>query len=177
MCTLAGTRACRRACPRDCNKSIHPTNLRISGLRVKMPIIKNCGRALKRWKNTLWGWQKHFCIYVINKHLQTFLMKPNIRGGKLIRGKVRFLFPMDLIEEFVEVGFISLWIWGRFRLGIDVSLFSWNKFSSLKKSSYFKSMLLLNFLIRWSSNISNLLNISMMLNKWIIQWFSFDFTI
>ena len=31
-----------------------------SGLRVKIPIIKNCVQALKRGKNTLWGRQKCF---------------------------------------------------------------------------------------------------------------------
>ena len=49
-------------------------------------------------------------------------------------------------------------------------------FSALKKSSFLKSMLLLNFLIRWSWNILNLFNISMMLNKWIIKWFWVDVT-
>ena len=44
-------------------------------------------------------------------------------------------------------------------------------FSALKKSTFLKSMLLLNFLIRWSWNILNLFNISMMLNKCIIRWF------
>ena len=53
-------------------------------------------------------------------------------------------------------------------------------FSSLKKSCLLKSVLLVNFLIRWYSYILNLLNISMMLNKSIIQryWFQsplFDF--
>ena len=49
-------------------------------------------------------------------------------------------------------------------------------FSSLKNSSFFKSMILLNFPIQWYLNILNLFNISMILNKWIIQWFSFDVT-
>ena len=44
-------------------------------------------------------------------------------------------------------------------------------FSWLKKSSFLKLMLLLNFMIRWSWNILYLFNISMMLNKWIIRWF------
>ena len=38
-------------------------------------------------------------------------------------------------------------------------------FSSLKKSSFFKSMIFLNFQIRWFSNILNLFNILMILNK------------
>ena len=50
-------------------------------------------------------------------------------------------------------------------------------FFSLKKSSFFKSMILLNFPIRWSSNILNLFNIFMILNKLIILWFWFDVTI
>ena len=49
-------------------------------------------------------------------------------------------------------------------------------FSALKKSSFFKSMLLLNFPIQWYLNILNLFNISMMLNKCIIQWFWVDVT-
>ena len=44
-------------------------------------------------------------------------------------------------------------------------------FSSLKKS-----MILLNFPSRWYLNILNLCNISIILKKWIIQWFSFDVT-
>ena len=49
-------------------------------------------------------------------------------------------------------------------------------FPALKKSSFLKSMWLLNFLILWSWNILYLFNISMMLNKWIIQWFWVDVT-
>ena len=49
-------------------------------------------------------------------------------------------------------------------------------FSWLKKSSFLKSMLLLNFLIQWYWNILYLFNISMMLNNWIIQWFWVDVT-
>ena len=37
-------------------------------------------------------------------------------------------------------------------------------------------MMLLNLPIQWYLNILNLFNISMILNKWIIQWFSFDVT-
>ena len=48
--------------------------------------------------------------------------------------------------------------------------------SGLKKSSFLQSMLLLNFLIRWSWNILYLFNISMMLNKWIIWWSWVDVT-
>ena len=44
-------------------------------------------------------------------------------------------------------------------------------FSALKKSIFLKSMCLQNFPIRWYLNILNLFNISMMLNKCIIQWF------
>ena len=44
-------------------------------------------------------------------------------------------------------------------------------FFGLKKSSFLKSMLLLNFLIQWSWNILYLFNILTMLNKWIIRWF------
>ena len=44
-------------------------------------------------------------------------------------------------------------------------------FSAIKKACFLKSMLLLKFLIRWCSNILNLFNISMMLNKFILQWF------
>ena len=47
---------------------------------------------------------------------------------------------------------------------------------ALKKSTFLKSMLLLNFLIRWSKYILNLSNISMRLNKCIIQWFWVDVT-
>ena len=50
-------------------------------------------------------------------------------------------------------------------------------FSGLKKSSFLKSMLLLNFPIRSSSNILNKNNILMMLNKCLIQWFWVDVTI
>ena len=53
----------------------------------------------------------------------------------------------------------------------------WLNFSAIKKSSFLKSMLLLNFLIRWSWNILNLFNILMMLNKCIIWWFWFDVTL
>ena len=35
-------------------------------------------------------------------------------------------------------------------------------------------MILVNFLNWWYLNILNLCNILMILNKWIIQWFSFD---
>ena len=49
-------------------------------------------------------------------------------------------------------------------------------FSSLKKSSFLKSMLLINFPIQWYLNILNLYNILMMLNKCIIWWFSFYVT-
>ena len=49
-------------------------------------------------------------------------------------------------------------------------------FSRLKKSSFLKLMLLLNFLIRWYLNILNLFNISLMLNKCINLWFSIDVT-
>ena len=64
-------------------------------------------------------------------------------------------------------------------------------FSSLKKSSFLKMMKLLNFpiqlifppsywnqinTIQWYLNILNLFGISMILNKWIIQWFSFHVT-
>ena len=49
-------------------------------------------------------------------------------------------------------------------------------FSSLKKSSFLKSMVLLNFPIRWYLNILYFLNISMILNKWVIPWFSFNVT-
>ena len=49
-------------------------------------------------------------------------------------------------------------------------------FSSLKKSSFLKSMILLNFPIQWYLSILNLFNISMILNKWIILWFSLDVT-
>ena len=36
-------------------------NLSILGLRVKIPIIKNCGLTLIRGKNALWGLQNIFC--------------------------------------------------------------------------------------------------------------------
>ena len=49
-------------------------------------------------------------------------------------------------------------------------------FSGLKKSSFLKSMLLSNFLIQWSWNILNKNNISMMLNKCLIQLFQVDVT-
>ena len=49
-------------------------------------------------------------------------------------------------------------------------------FSSIKKSSFLKSMIIINFPIRWSTKIFNLFNISMMLNKLIIRWFSIDVT-
>ena len=42
-------------------------------------------------------------------------------------------------------------------------------FSSLKKSFFFKLLLLVNFLFQWFSYILNLLNILMILNKSIIQ--------
>ena len=42
----------------------------------------------------------------------------------------------------------------------------------LKKSSFLKSMILLNFPIQWYLNILNLFNILMILNKWIFWWFS-----
>ena len=45
-------------------------------------------------------------------------------------------------------------------------------FSSLKKSSFFKSMILLNFPIRWSSNILNLFNISMILKNGLFDDFN-----
>ena len=47
-------------------------------------------------------------------------------------------------------------------------------FSALKKPSLLKLMLLLNFLIRWYWNISNLFHISMKLNKILIWWFWVD---
>ena len=49
-------------------------------------------------------------------------------------------------------------------------------FSALQKTYFLKSMFLLNFSIKWYSNIFNLLNILMMLNKFIIQWFSINVT-
>ena len=49
-------------------------------------------------------------------------------------------------------------------------------FSGLKKSTFLKSMLLSNFLIRWSWNILNKNNISMMLNKCLMRWFWVDVT-
>ena len=50
-------------------------------------------------------------------------------------------------------------------------------FSALKKTCFLKSMLLLKILIQWHSNIFNILNIWMMLNKCIIQWFWLNVTI
>ena len=61
-------------------------------------------------------------------------------------------------------------------------LFKWGKtlftkrersliFSGLEKSTFLKSMLVLNFLIRWSWNILNKNNILMVLNKCLIRWF------
>ena len=44
----------------------------------------------------------------------------------------------------------------------------------LTKSSFLKSMILINFPIWWYWNILILFNISMMLNKCIIQWFLFE---
>ena len=53
---------------------------------------------------------------------------------------------------------------GCFKFGI-------NNFSAFKKSSF------LNFPIQWYLNILNYLNILMMLNKILIQWFWADVTI
>ena len=50
-------------------------------------------------------------------------------------------------------------------------------FSALEKSSFLKSMILINFPVRWYLNFLNLYNISMMLNKCTIRWFSIDVTI
>ena len=50
-------------------------------------------------------------------------------------------------------------------------------FSSIKKSSFLKSMILINFLIQRYLNILNLFNISMIFIKWIIRLSSFDVTI
>ena len=53
-CSLFSFPFRKRACQRDCN------NLRIiSGLRVKIPIFKNCGRALKRGKTRFEGDKWH----------------------------------------------------------------------------------------------------------------------
>ena len=49
-------------------------------------------------------------------------------------------------------------------------------FSGLRKYTFLKSMLLSNFLIRWSWNILNTNNVSMMLNKCLIQRFWVDVT-
>ena len=49
-------------------------------------------------------------------------------------------------------------------------------FSWLEKSCFLNSALLQNFWIRWCSNILYFLNILRMLNKILIQWFSFDVT-
>ena len=49
-------------------------------------------------------------------------------------------------------------------------------FPILKKTCFLKLTLLLKFWIQWYSNILNLLNILMMLNKCIFQWFWFNAT-
>ena len=49
-------------------------------------------------------------------------------------------------------------------------------FPHLKSLVFFKSMIVLNFPIWWSSNILNLFNISTILNNCIFQWFSIDVT-
>ena len=49
-------------------------------------------------------------------------------------------------------------------------------FASLKKSSFFKSMSLINFPIQWYLNILIFFYISMIINKYIFQWVSIDVT-
>ena len=82
MCTLAGP----RVCPRDCNKEgverIALWNLQFLnfiGLRVKILTFKNCGWALKRGKNMLWGQQSFIFELVlfkkmIHQHIVPFIV-------------------------------------------------------------------------------------------------------
>ena len=49
-------------------------------------------------------------------------------------------------------------------------------FSALEKTGFLNLMLLLKFWIWWCSNILNLFNISMILNKCIIRWFRSSLT-
>ena len=117
---------------------------------------------------------------------QTALLKFNI--GELVvmpTQKHWIILLLNIIEIFnkcnIDSKSLNNFYSFFFNSPCEMSLFSKRErsliFSGLKKSSFLKSMLLLNFPIRSSSNILNKNNISMMLNKCLIRWFWFNVTI
>ena len=111
--------------------------------------------------------------------IQKFCSNAHLRKQDFLSGKNKSLLPIfDDCKQwrhiFFDIGVIvyplsNMTLWRNDYLTQLI-------FSSLKMSCFFKSMLLVNFRIQCHLNFLNFLNILMMLNKCIIQWFSFNVT-